>query len=88
VRPSGFFFASWIQKITSRAYSCAYTRPCTTDPEVLPSWFLWPRHSTSYCDDAAWESNFCREPCLVVSIPKIFTLLSLTSRKSLPMGVN
>jgi hypothetical protein len=32
-------------------------------------------------DDAAWESNFCSEPCLAVSIPKILELFSSTSHK-------
>jgi hypothetical protein len=38
-------------------------------------------------DDAAWESNFHREPCLAVSILKIFGLFSSDSQKSLLMGV-
>jgi hypothetical protein len=42
----GFFFVSWIRKFTSIAHSCAYTRPCRTDPQVLPSWYFRPRHSS------------------------------------------
>jgi hypothetical protein len=41
-----------------------------------------------YHDDAAWESKFYCEPCLVVSMPEIFELSSSNSRKSSPMGVN
>jgi hypothetical protein len=32
-------------KITSRAHSCANTRPRRTDPGVLPSWSMSPGHS-------------------------------------------
>jgi hypothetical protein len=45
VHPPGFSLYRGYEKITSRVYSCASTRPCGTNPEVLPSWSLRPRHS-------------------------------------------
>jgi hypothetical protein len=88
VRPPGFFFISWIHKFTSRAHSRVYTKPCRTDPKVLPSWSLRPWHSSFYRDNAAWGSWLYREPYLAGSIHKIFGLFSSTSRKSIPMWVN
>jgi hypothetical protein len=50
------FFASLTRISTSRAHSCAYTRPHRTDPGVLPSWYI-SIMAFKFCrDDATRES--------------------------------
>jgi hypothetical protein len=81
------FFVSWIQKSSSRAHSCANTRPCRMDHEVIHSWSLQPWHSGMLSWRTRYEKNIFRDPCLAIIIPKNFGLLSSTVCNFLLMGV-